>query len=146
MARGQSHPRARSAAPAQRERTRRGAAGPLDDGESDRRDGAARRPRRRRLIAAAERGDVLAALDADDDLHAVPVEALGNAAVTRVLEQFGPIVRRAERLRFGTDASAAAERHERFIALCEKRDAAAAAMMAYETWHTLPVTAPRATG
>lgn len=109
-------------------------------------DIARMREANRRFIAAAERGDVSAALDADDDLHAVPVEALGNAAVTRVLEQFGPIVRRAERLRFGTDASAAAERHERFIALCEKRDAAAAAMMAYETWHTLSVTAPRATG
>ncbi|AZC12661.1 GntR family transcriptional regulator [Microbacterium sp. ABRD28] len=104
-------------------------------------DIARMRDANRRFTAAAERGDVSAALDADDELHAVPIEVLGNAAVVTVLEQFGPIVRRAERLRFGSDAPAAAERHERFIALCEKQDAAAAAAMAYETWHTLPVSA-----
>ncbi|WP_322410413.1 GntR family transcriptional regulator [Microbacterium invictum] len=106
-------------------------------------DIARMRAANRRFTAAAERGDVTAALEADDDLHAVPVAALGNAAVETVLEQFGPIVRRAERLRFGSDAPAAAERHERFIALCEMGDAAAAAAMAYETWHTLPVTATK---
>ncbi len=98
----------------------------------------------RRFADAAERGDVDGALDADDELHAVPVHALGNAALQSVLDQFGPIVRRAERLRFSRDAARSAAQHEEFIALCERGDGAAAAAVAYDTWHSLPLT-PAAT-
>ncbi|AXH34860.1 FCD domain-containing protein [Humibacter sp. BT305] len=95
----------------------------------------------RDFAAALKTGDVAAALDADERLHAVPVTALGNEAVESVLEHFGPVVRRVERMRF---ASASAQRsvdaHEPLIELCAAGDAEAAAAVAFDTWHSLPVT------
>jgi DNA-binding GntR family transcriptional regulator len=92
-----------------------------------------------RFTAAIAAADAAAALQADDDLHAVLVEAAGNAAVVAVLDQFGPVLRRAERMRFHDDGGASAERHERLIALCEAGDVDAAAQVAFDTWYSLPV-------
>src|SRR3546814_1391010 len=50
-----------------------------------------------RFARAVDDGDADAALRADDDLHAVLVQASGNRALSAVLEQFTPVVRRAER-------------------------------------------------
>lgn len=91
------------------------------------------------FAAAIHAGDVDAALDADDLLHAVPVEALGNQAVTAVLDQFGPVVRRAERLRFSSSGEASITAHDAFIALCAAGDAEGAAAAAFATWHSLPL-------
>ena len=55
-----------------------------------------------RFRSAIERRDVDAALRADDDLHGVPVAAAANRAVITVLDQFTPVLRRAERLRFSS--------------------------------------------
>ena len=55
-----------------------------------------------RFRAAIEQGDVEAALRADDELHGVPVAVAANRALTAVLDQFTPVVRRAERLRFSS--------------------------------------------
>ena len=60
-----------------------------------------------RFRAAIAAGDVDAALAADDAFHAIPVLAAGNAAVVAVLEQFTPLVRRLERVRFATLAAMA---------------------------------------
>jgi DNA-binding GntR family transcriptional regulator len=96
----------------------------------------------RRFAAALEAGDVAGALDADDELHAVPIAALGNGALETVLDAFGPVVRRAERLRFGSEAGRESLRfHERLIDLCAAGDADGAAAVAYETWHSLPLAA-----
>ncbi len=51
-----------------------------------------------RFAAALRAGDLDAALAADDELHAVPVQAYGNAAATLTIERFTPLIRRAERL------------------------------------------------
>jgi DNA-binding GntR family transcriptional regulator len=91
-----------------------------------------------RFGAAIAAGDVDAALAADDQFHAVPVRAAGNAAVIAVLEQFTPLVRRLERVRFATLAGrGSVARHARLVDLCEQGDQAAAATVARETWQSL---------
>ncbi|QEW04225.1 GntR family transcriptional regulator [Microbacterium lushaniae] len=96
----------------------------------------------RRFAAALEDGDTDGALRADDDLHAVVIAAARNRALAAVLELFHPVVRRAERLRFGSDdGRASIERHERFIDLCAAGDTEAAARLTYETWHSLAAAA-----
>ena len=62
----------------------------------------AMREANRRFRAAIEQGDVEAALRADDELHGVPVAVAANRALTAVLDQFTPVLRRAERLRFSS--------------------------------------------
>lgn len=92
----------------------------------------------RRFAAAVESGDVDAALNADDVLHRIPVEALGNRALAEVLDHFGPVVRRAERLRFTGDGRASIDLHERLIDLLAAGDADAASMVAFDIWRSLP--------
>ena len=60
-----------------------------------------------RFGAALAAGDLPAALAADDELHAVPVRVAGNRAAAGVLDQFTPLLRRAELHRFGTRPGAA---------------------------------------
>ena len=95
----------------------------------------------RTFAQAVESGDVDAALDADEELHRVPVDALGNRALEAVLDQFDPLVRRAERLRFSEDGQASVERHARLIALLADGQAQDAAEVAFDTWHSLPTDA-----
>lgn len=93
----------------------------------------------RRFAAAVEAGDVEAAIAADDDLHDIPVTVAGNRAVASVLEQFTPVLRRAERLRFtAPDAQGSIGRHDELIRLCAARDAEGAAAVALGTWSSLP--------
>ena len=92
----------------------------------------------RRFLKAVKAGDVGAALDADEELHGVPVAALGNGALASVIEQFGPLVRRAERIRFSQDGHASGEVHERLIELLEAGEAEPAASIAFDIWHSLP--------
>lgn len=95
----------------------------------------------RRFKQALRDGDVESALRADDDLHGVPVVVAGNTALTSVLEQFTPVLRRAERLRFSTlDGRASVRRHDDLIRLCEAGDVDEAAAVAFDTWHSLPAT------
>lgn len=92
-----------------------------------------------RFRAAIEQGDVEAALRADDDLHGVPVAVTSNRALATVLEQFTPVLRRAERLRFSSlDGQASVARHDQLIQLCALGDADRAAEIAFGTWNTLP--------
>ncbi|MCS5735105.1 GntR family transcriptional regulator [Herbiconiux daphne] len=108
--------------------------GILSDGDLDR-----MRAANRAFAAAIDAGNVDTALDADEELHDVPVTVLGNTALISVLNQFGPVVRRAERLRFMSGGRSSVEAHERLIDLCAAGDAEAAAAVAFETWHSLPV-------
>lgn len=102
-------------------------------------DVAAMRDANRRFAAAVAAEDVEAALRADDELHGVLVRLAGNRALETVLDLFTPLVRRAERLRFGSPAGrASAAQHEELIRLCAAGDAEAAAAVAYDTWHSLP--------
>jgi DNA-binding GntR family transcriptional regulator len=104
-----------------------------------RNDLKAMRDANRRFAAALKAGDLDAALRADDDLHAVPVTVAANRAAGVVLDQFTPVVRRAERLRFTTlGGRASITRHNALIRLCADGDAEGAARVAFDTWHTLP--------
>ena len=94
-----------------------------------------------RFEAAIDEGDVDAALQADDDLHGVPVAAAANRALIAVLDQFTPVLRRVERLRFSsTDARASVARHDELIRLCADRDSNQAAAIAFDTFHSLPTS------
>jgi DNA-binding GntR family transcriptional regulator len=94
----------------------------------------------RRFGAAVAAGDLDAALRADDELHAVPVAVAANRALSAVLEQFMPVLRRAERLRFSEfEGRASVQRHEELIRLCAAGDAEGAAAVAFDTFHSLPV-------
>lgn len=98
----------------------------------------AMRAANKRFAAALRAGDVESALDADDELHDIPVAASGNTAVVAVLEQFTPLLRRVERLRFSTlPGRASVALHDRLIDLCEAGDAEAAAEVSWQTWQTL---------
>jgi DNA-binding GntR family transcriptional regulator len=91
-----------------------------------------------RFRDAIEAGDIDGALNADDDLHAIPVRAAANDAVVTVLEQFTPLVRRLERVRFaGLAGLDSVTRHARLVDLCERGDVAGAAAVSRETWQTL---------
>ena len=101
----------------------------------------AMRDANRRFAAAIDAGDVDAALRADDELHGVPVAVCRNAALFAVLDQFTPVLRRAERLRFASlDGRASFARHEDLIELCAAADAEGAAAVAFDTWHSLATT------
>ncbi|MFE7508077.1 GntR family transcriptional regulator [Promicromonospora sp. NPDC057488] len=105
-------------------------------------DLAAMRTAEREFRAAIESGDVEAALRADDVLHGVPVRVAANRALSAVLDQFTPVLRRAERLRFASlGGRASFARHEELIRLCAAGDAERAADVAFDTWATLPADA-----
>ncbi|MET0844077.1 MAG: FCD domain-containing protein, partial [Mycetocola sp.] len=111
--------------------------GRLGDGDVER-----MRDANRRFAAAVAAGDVAEALEADEELHRIPVAALGNRALEAVLEQFDPLVRRAERRRFGGDGDVSVEQHERLIDLLAAGDAERAASVAFDIWHSLPTGDP----
>jgi DNA-binding GntR family transcriptional regulator len=93
----------------------------------------------RRFRAAIEQADVEAALRADDELHGIPVAVASNRALAAVLDQFTPVLRRAERLRFSSlGGRASLARHDELIRLCAAGDADQAAAVAFDTWHSLP--------
>ena len=101
----------------------------------------AMRDANRRFRTALEEKDLEAALRADDELHGVVVAVAANRALTAVLDQYTPVVRRAERLRFSSrEGRASLARHGELIRLCAAGDADAAATVAYDTFHSLPTT------
>ena len=91
-----------------------------------------------RFADALRRGDAEAAMAADDAFHAVAVHAAANAAIESVLEQFTPVLRRLERLRFSSlSGRSSVALHDRIIDLCAAGETRAAAEVAHETWQTL---------
>ena len=99
-----------------------------------------------RFAAAVDAHDTEAALAADDAFHAVAVEASANRALATVLDQFGPVVRRLERLRFASVAAAdSVDLHDRLVAACEAGDLDAAADVAFRTWQNLADLIPDTT-
>ena len=80
-----------------------------------------------RFAAAVRAGDLDAALDADDALHAVPVLACGNAAAALTIERFTPLIRRAERLLWASPhGERSVRQHDELIAALAARDVARA--------------------
>lgn len=91
-----------------------------------------------RFAAALRRGDADAAIAADDEFHAVPVRAAANSALESVLEQYTPVLRRLERLRFSSLAGReSVHLHDTLVDLCEAGDVSGAAAVSHATWETL---------
>lgn len=101
-------------------------------------DLAAMRAANEAFAAALRAGDVVAAIAADDAFHGIPVDRAGNAAIRAVLDQYTPVLRRVERIRFaslvGRDSVA---QHARIIELAMAGDAEAAAIETRRNWMTL---------
>ena len=91
-----------------------------------------------RFADALDAGDADTALAADDDFHAVVVRVAGNHALTTVLEQFSPVLRRVERLRFSSGSGRlSVRRHARLLELLAAGDGPDAAEAAHEIWESL---------
>ncbi|MFD1714860.1 GntR family transcriptional regulator [Amnibacterium flavum] len=95
----------------------------------------------RRFAEALDGNDIEAALQADEELHGVPIARLDNPALASVLEHFDPLVRRAERQRFSRDGHTSVELHDRLIEVLTTGDEGEAAAVAFEIWHSLPTNA-----
>lgn len=92
----------------------------------------------RRFAAAVEAGDVEGAVDADDALHDIPVAVLGNRALAATIERQLPLIRRLERLRFGSLLGRSSiARHDQFIEACEDRDVETAVAITTRIWTNL---------
>jgi DNA-binding GntR family transcriptional regulator len=99
---------------------------------------AAMREANTRFTAAIEAGDVQAAIEADDELHDVPVEACGNRAVAATLDKYNPLLRRLERARFATlPAHRSIRRHDQLINAIEAGDADEAVRVTSTIWAEL---------
>ncbi|MER7311950.1 MULTISPECIES: GntR family transcriptional regulator [Streptomyces] len=91
-----------------------------------------------RFADALRRNDADMALEADDDFHHVAVAACANEAVRTVLDQFTPVLRRLERLRFSSlSGRGSVAQHERIIALCAAGDVEGAVAATRANWQTL---------
>ncbi|MCP2093188.1 MULTISPECIES: GntR family transcriptional regulator [Actinosynnema] len=105
----------------------------MDAGDLD-----AMRSANTRFASALVDGDVAAALAADDEFHDVAVRRSGNFAVVATIERYTPLVRRLERLRFGTPPGRhSVAMHEEIIAACAAPDADLAAVLVERNWATL---------
>jgi len=91
-----------------------------------------------RFAAAARAGDVDAAMDRDDELHGILVDAGGNRAVAATIERYTPLIRRLERRQF-SDARArrSVQRHDELIDACAAGDADQATAVTARIWRSL---------
>ncbi len=94
-----------------------------------------------RFENALEQLDVEAALRSDDEFHAVLVAVSGNQVIHEVLEQTTPVIRRVERMRFGSFAGRdSVAQHAQIIEHARRGDAEAAALACRENWLSLRFT------
>lgn len=92
----------------------------------------------RRFAAALTEGDVQAALEADDVLHGVPIAVLGNRVLAATIERQLPMIRRLERLRFGSLLGRRSIGwHDELIDACESGDAETAVAVTTRIWTAL---------
>ncbi|MEX1078797.1 MAG: GntR family transcriptional regulator [Homoserinimonas sp.] len=91
-----------------------------------------------RFSRALESIDVEAALSADDDFHATFVAASRNKMIAEVLEQMTPVLRRVERMRFGSfSARDSVTQHAEIVRLTRLRNVDGAALACRENWLSL---------
>jgi DNA-binding GntR family transcriptional regulator len=92
----------------------------------------------RRFAAALEGGDTQAALDADDAVHGVPIAVVGNRALASTIERQMPLIRRVERLRFGSlIGRRSIAWHEQLIDACADSDIETAVAINDRIWTSL---------
>lgn len=91
-----------------------------------------------RLIASPDPDAVLQAIQADDDFHAVALDAAGNPEILSALKRVMPKVRRLEYAQFGSLAGRkSVQQHEAILTACERGEAEAAAALVEENWLSL---------
>jgi len=91
-----------------------------------------------RFESALMHDDVELALAADDDFHAVFLDACGNGMIPDILEQALPLLRRVERQRFSSrSARHSVTAHAEIIRLAGMGDADGAALATRENWLSL---------
>jgi DNA-binding GntR family transcriptional regulator len=91
-----------------------------------------------RFAEAIDAVDVRAAIEADDELHAIPVEACGNRAVANTLDRYTPLLRRLERARFSSlPAHRSVQRHEQLIDAIAAGDTEVATRITSTIWAEL---------
>lgn len=91
-----------------------------------------------RLIAAPDPHTVLQAIRADDDFHAVVLDAAGNPEIVAALNRVMPKVRRLEYAQFGSLAGRkSVQQHEAILAACERGEVEEAAALVEENWLSL---------
>jgi DNA-binding GntR family transcriptional regulator len=90
------------------------------------------------FAATLAAGDVDGAIAADDAFHGVLVRVCGNRRLTSALDDVTPLLRRAERVRFGSlTGRASVAQHARIVELARAGDAEGAARANRENWLTL---------
>ncbi len=91
-----------------------------------------------RFREAVAEGDVGRAIEADDELHDIPVRACGNRAVAATLDRYTPLLRRLEYARFSSlPAHRSVARHEELIDALESGDEKTAARLTSTIWTDL---------
>jgi DNA-binding GntR family transcriptional regulator len=91
-----------------------------------------------RFAAALEAGEIEAAVEADDALHGVPVKVLGNRVLAATIERQLPLIRRLEKLRFGSLLGRRSIGfHDQLIDACEDLDVETAVAITTRIWNTL---------
>jgi DNA-binding GntR family transcriptional regulator len=91
-----------------------------------------------RFAAAVGSGDVAAAMEADDELHDVPVRVCGNRAMATTLGRYTPLLRRLEHARFSSlPAHRSVQRHTELIDAIADGDAERAAAVTSTIWSDL---------
>jgi DNA-binding GntR family transcriptional regulator len=91
-----------------------------------------------RFMTASRRGDLDAALSADDDLHGVLIAASRNSALLETVERYTPLIRRLERRLFSNESAIrSAALHDRLIEACAAHDAMGARSITGEIWRVL---------
>jgi DNA-binding GntR family transcriptional regulator len=102
------------------------------------RDHEQMRTANKRFEAALDKGDVQAALEADDALHDVPIAAVGNRVIANTIERQLPLIRRLERLRFGSLLGRRSIAwHDQLIDACEEGDVDSAVAITTRIWSAL---------
>ena len=92
----------------------------------------------RRFARALEASEIQDAIDADDALHGVPIAVLGNRALAATIERQLPLIRRLERLRFGSLLGRRSITwHDQLIDACEDGDVETAVSITARIWTAL---------
>lgn len=92
----------------------------------------------REFASALAAADVDAAIEADDAFHRVFVGAARNAALRDTIERYTPLLRRAERLRFGSlPGRRSVATHDRIHRAAAAGDVDAAVAATRENWTAL---------
>ncbi|WP_102273600.1 GntR family transcriptional regulator [Cytobacillus massiliigabonensis] len=90
------------------------------------------------LQKALDKKDVIQAVAADDQFHAVLLKASKNDEIERALDRIISKVRRLEFSKFSSvDAAQSLEEHKAIISACQKKDPTLASSLVEENWLSL---------